>query len=233
MSQGTPEKDERWAKLGRQLNGRAKSMWPKRYTTPGNFSLILHQLRTMELYKDMGYVNWRSYRYAEWGPRAASINAWYLVGMLLVTVPDALRLAPPGAVNIRALAAFAPLCETSQDVLWWGRLARVTTFNELTRTVEAFKQARRCAIPGTSSYLVAAFIYGHHYTGVVSEALRQARRELGEDTQLGGAIAWACARAVGRPLPRPLGVDPRDVRPLGRKAGDPPHLVGGPVGGDR
>lgn len=224
------EHDKRWSAVGRRLTTQAKKLWPKRYTHPEKFSLLLHDVKRMELYKDMGYGEWDHYRYGEWGPRFADVNHWERVAPLLTQVPQALRLAPPGAVSIRAVALFAPFCETKEDVLWWGRLARVTTHSELTRIVEAQKQAFRCGIPGTTSYLLAFFCYGHHYTGVVSDAVRKARQELGEDTQLGVAIAWACARALGRPLPRPLGVDPRDLRGFSF-TGRHSHLVGGPAGG--
>lgn len=207
------ERGKAWHTYAYKMHKRSQSQWVTRWAHPERVSLTLHEIRKQELFKDLGHDTWIDYLKGEWAVQRIQVGQWEHCSRLFVRYPDALKIcASQGLEAIGKISQFVALCETKEDVLWWSRLARVMSQNELRRTVNAQREARRTGYPGISSVFLGGFVDGQTYENVVRPAYKEAKKALGASCPPGLLIAWLCAKARGKVFHHPLGLDLRSIR---------------------
>jgi hypothetical protein len=221
-----------WATLAQKLHRKARSYY--RHKTWRNRKLLaktLHDIKTMQLYKDLGYATWKDYVYEAWSTGRVTVDHWARTHKLFEAIPDALKLAPPGFVGIRRLALLSGFVTDREDLLWWANLCRVTSWGEFNAIVRAAREAARCGHPAESTYLYVGWVDETTQRRVVSAAFNAARKDLGATASVGDCIAWACARAIDKNLPRSVGSHRTPVRGHKTRPVRHPVTVGGPKRG--
>lgn len=212
-SASTLADDPAWNRVAVGIHARLKQLYPKRYRKPDVFALGLKQMREAQFYKEFGCIDWEDYLARRWGANSRTIKWWEAAADLYARFPDAMALAPPGLVAIRRIAYFARHCETADDVLWWGRLSRVTSIKEFHRIVQAANDARRCGNLADASALLVGFVDGEAFETHIRPALEDARKATGcPGLPLGTALVWLAAKARGQAFPSRLGMDSGGLR---------------------
>ena len=197
-----------WTKVAQKMHRRAVKMYTARTTWANRTALAstLAEIRRLQLFKDIGYKSWKDYCTNAWpGAHANSINDWSRITKLYDSIPDMMRVAPPGIMGLKRLSSLAGFVGTAEEMYWWGNLARITNWGEWQAIVAVAKHAQRCGHPAGQTHLIVGFVDEPTYRRVVSRAQTAARKELGPRASMGDVIAWACARATGRPVPRSVG----------------------------
>lgn len=221
-----------WATLAQKMHAKARVLYRhKTFRNRKILSRVLHEMKAMELYKDLGYVSWEKYVKEAWSTGRTTVDHYAQLHKLFQVIPDALKLAPPGFMGVRRMALLAGFVTEREDLHWWTNLCRVTTWMEYKCIVKAAKEAARCGHPAEKTFLYVGWVDETTQRRLVSRAFHAARKDLGSTASVGDCIAWACAKALGKSVPRSLGTNRPALR--NRKAMPQGHPVtlGGPEGG--
>lgn len=189
-----------WVRTARGLHGRIKRDWPLRFKKPATFSMMLAEMRSAELFKELDTRDWHDYCNRYWGRWSPEIEAWEKAHSLFCIEPRCLSFTAGGVAGIKKIGLFAPLCETKEDIMWWGRLGRVCSFAEIRTLVKQAGHTMRCGFPAGHSIMLVGFVDAGTYDALVAPALKTAQTHLGGDASLGRQLAWLCATTLGKEL---------------------------------